>query len=231
MMQHRHHDHHQQGAAVADGIAQLLAPDDQDAMHGRPPASARDPAPTSARKASSRSRWPVRRDQLGGGAAGHHPPLIDDTHGVAELLHLVHDMGGEDHALALVAHRADELDHGARSPSRPGPVVGSSKIITGGSWTTARAIATFCFMPVEKLSARRSANSSISSSRNSCVDAPWPPPAVHAVERGEVGHVLARREPPVEADVGGQHADAPAHPDRVAPDIVAGHAWRCRRWG
>ena len=37
------------------------------------------------------------------------------------------------------------------------PVVGSSRISTGGSWTTARASETRCFMPVESRSFARSA--------------------------------------------------------------------------
>src|SRR2546421_12705059 len=36
------------------------------------------------------------------------------------------------------------------------PLVGSSKIMTGGSWTRVRAMEVFCFMPVESLSQRRS---------------------------------------------------------------------------
>ena len=36
----------------------------------------------------------------------------------------------------------------ARCTSTSSPAVGSSKISTGGSWTIARAIDTFCFMPV-----------------------------------------------------------------------------------
>src|SRR5258708_34089780 len=36
------------------------------------------------------------------------------------------------------------------------PLVGSSKMMTGGSWTRVRAIEVFCFMPVESLSQRRS---------------------------------------------------------------------------
>ena len=40
----------------------------------------------------------------------------------------------------------------AFSTSRP--TVGSSKMSTGGSWTTVRAIDTFCFMPLESFSIR-----------------------------------------------------------------------------
>ena len=43
------------------------------------------------------------------------------------------------------------------------PLVGSSKNITGGSWSTARAIETRCFWPVESLSQRLSRNSESSS--------------------------------------------------------------------
>src|ERR1039458_8048477 len=46
------------------------------------------------------------------------------------------------------------------------PSVGSSKIITGGSWTSVRAIDTFCFIPLESLSQRRSSNSPIPSVEN-----------------------------------------------------------------
>jgi hypothetical protein len=37
----------------------------------------------------------------------------------------------------------------ARWTSTSSPAVGSSKISTGGSWTNALAIDTFCFMPVD----------------------------------------------------------------------------------
>ncbi len=41
------------------------------------------------------------------------------------------------------------------------PTVGSSKISTGGSWATVRAIDTFCFIPVESFSTRASSYSPI----------------------------------------------------------------------
>ena len=43
------------------------------------------------------------------------------------------------------------------------PTVGSSKIMTEGSCTSVRAMETFCFIPVESLSQRRSRKSFISS--------------------------------------------------------------------
>src|SRR6185312_8420142 len=44
----------------------------------------------------------------------------------------------------------------ARATSTSKPEVASSKISTGGSWTKARAIETFCFMPVDILAPKRS---------------------------------------------------------------------------
>ena len=71
------------------------------------------------------------------------------------------------------------------------PSVGSSKITTGGSWTIDRAIATFCFMPVDSFSQRMSANSSMSkSARSSSTRAfsrspasPWSRPKYSSVSR------------------------------------------------
>jgi hypothetical protein len=47
------------------------------------------------------------------------------------------------------------------------PVVGSSRIRTGGSCSTARAIETFCFWPVESPSVRPSAKGCMSKARTS----------------------------------------------------------------
>ena len=50
-----------------------------------------------------------------------------------------------------------------RAAMMSNPSVGSSKIITGGSCTSVRAIEVFCFMPVDSLSHRRSRKESMSS--------------------------------------------------------------------
>ena len=52
----------------------------------------------------------------------------------------------------------------ARATSTSSPVVGSSKIRTGGLWMIVRAIETFCFMPVDIFEPSTSRNSCICSS-------------------------------------------------------------------
>ena len=51
-----------------------------------------------------------------------------------------------------------------RATSTSRPVVGSSKISTGGSWMIVRAIETFCFIPVDILPPTTSRKSFICSS-------------------------------------------------------------------
>ncbi len=55
----------------------------------------------------------------------------------------------------------------ARATSTSSPAVASSKISTGGSWTMARAIDTFCFMPVDIFAPSTSRISFICSRSNS----------------------------------------------------------------
>jgi len=72
-----------------------------------------------------------------------------------------HDVGEKMTVFAVVAAFADESGDGAGGHDVEA-VVGSSKIMTGGSWTRVRAMEVFCFMPVESLSQRRSRNSFMS---------------------------------------------------------------------
>ena len=109
----------------------------------------------------------------------------------------------------------------ARATSTSSPAVASSKISTGGSWTTARATDTFCFMPVDIFAPStsrmsfifsRSKSVSIRSAELVVGDAVQPAevldhlPAGHAVVDGRVG----RHEADLPADLGGlrDHVEA-----------------------
>src|SRR6266852_5043646 len=93
--------------------------------------------------------------ELREGAFGQKLAVVNDADDVAELFDFAHDVRGEDDGFAAVAAFADKGGDGAGGHDVR-PRVGSSKIITGGSWTKVRAMEVFCFMPVESLSQRRS---------------------------------------------------------------------------
>ncbi len=88
--------------------------------------------------------------------------------------------------------------------------MGSSKIITGGSCTSVRAMETFCFMPVERLSQRRSGKSTSRRGKES-LDAAAQRFPVHSVQMAEVFDHLSRGEPAVQRRRRGKKADVGAN--------------------
>src|SRR5580700_10465359 len=71
--------------------------------------------------------------ELGERAFDQEFSRLDDADGVAELFDFAHDVGGKDDGLSIVtASRMKAVIVRADMMSRP--LVGSSKIITGGSW-------------------------------------------------------------------------------------------------
>ena len=76
--------------------------------------------------------------------------MVNDADGIAKLFGFAHHMRGEEHGFALSArHSRMKSDDGRAALMTSSPEVGSSKIITGGSWISVRAMETRCFMPVE----------------------------------------------------------------------------------
>ena len=87
---------------------------------------------TRLKNNSSRSFSPYRSRSSARVPHALNAALADDGHAVAQALHLAHDVGREDDALALLTESFDALQYrSATSTSRP--AVGSSKISTGGS--------------------------------------------------------------------------------------------------
>jgi hypothetical protein len=85
------------------------------------PAPALRSVKASCTKVSSKSVCPVQRAQFGHRALGHGAAVRDHHHLVAQPLHLLHDVGGEDDALALLVAQAAQVPRAARAwPARPG---------------------------------------------------------------------------------------------------------------
>src|SRR5262249_41624154 len=122
--------------AVAQDLAQLLAKDDQDVLHVS--------APTRVRKDSSRSTW-LPRTLAVGPPATTRPWWMIVTRSQSRSASC-------STCVEKITHLPRPLDSTmnsriSRDASTSGFEVGSSNIRTGGSWTIARAIATFCFWP------------------------------------------------------------------------------------
>src|SRR5207237_4304846 len=141
-----------QRSPVAKDLAHLLAKDDRAGLHLA--------ASTRERKASSRS-WNRPRTSAVGPPATTRPSWMIVTLSqsrsascrtwVEKMTHLPRPFDSTMKSRISRDARTSRLE------------VGSSNIRTGGSWTMARAIATFCFWPEERLSARCSANEPMSS--------------------------------------------------------------------
>ncbi len=107
----------------------------------------------------------------------------------------------------------------ARATSTSSPEVASSKISTGGSWTRARAMETFCFMPVDILAPSRSRISSICSRWNSSSIRDRRDVFGQAVQPAEVFDHLPGGHPVVDGRVGGHEADLPPHLRRLRDHV------------
>ena len=100
--------------------------------------------------------------------------------------------------------------------------MGSSSRMVAGSWTSARAMATFIFSPCENPCVRRSASRIESERVRAAVGAPLQLGAGEPVQRAVVADVLARGQARVEAPRVRQHADALAHRVAIAHDVESG---------
>jgi len=102
------------------------------------------------------------------------------------------------------------------------PTVGSSKIITEGSWTRVRAMETFCFMPVDKASQRRSRKSFISR-RPKMASMRCRRMVYRARAAGQSIPPFLGREASVERGCSGKKSDRGAHFLRLPCDVIARH--------
>ena len=158
--------------------------------------------------------------QLGQRAFGQDVAAVQDGKAVAEPLGLAHDVRAEQDALALVA----ELGHGlssARATSTSRPAVASSKISTGGSWTRARAIETFCFMPVDIFAPSTSRISFICSRVKMLFHPLAQQLRGQAVQPAEILDHFPGGHPVVDGRVGRDEADLLADQGRLREHVVA----------
>jgi hypothetical protein len=148
-------------------------------------------------------------------------------HLVAQPLHLLHDVGGKDDALALLVAQPAQRVAQARVASTSRPLVGSSSTMLAGSCTSARASAVFMRSPWLKPSVRRSSSGSHVQHRARLRRAPRGRRR-HAVQAAVVDDVLARRQARVQAARVAEHAHARQRlprlrgPRRCRPPHMAG---------
>ena len=119
----------------------------------------------------------------------------------------------------------------ARCTSTSSPAVGSSKISTGGSLTSARAIDTFCFMPVLIFAPGTSRKSCIWSVVKSSSIRDAEHVGRDVVQPAVVLDHFPRGHAVVDAGVRGQKADVVAHLGGLRHDVEAGDGRRCRPMG
>ena len=121
------------------------------------------------------------------------------------------------------ARNSDSSFQNSRRETGSTPVVGSSSRISSGSWTSVQASASFCFMPPDSRSARRSRNGVSCVISSSCVAARLV--VAHAVDLGEELDVLVDGQVAVEAEALRQVADALGDAARArAPDRARARA-------
>ena len=151
---------------------------------------------------------------------------MNDSDVVAEFFHFAHDVGGEHDRLAVVAAFADEAGDRAGGHDIQAHV-GSSKIITEGSWTRVRAMETFCFIPVESLSQRRSRKSFISRRSKIVHDAAAQSGFIETVQAAEIFNHLLRGKAAVKRGGRGEKS----HAARTCADSRTSYpaTWRCPR--
>ena len=118
--------------------------------------------------------------------------------------------------------RGASRSRGARRGRRP--VVGSSRTSSSGVWMSVQTSASFCFMPPESRSARRSRNGVIRTISSSCV-APGGV-AAHVVDLGEEGDVLVDGQVAVEREALREVADAAREPAPLPQRVEAAGATR-----
>ncbi len=111
------------------------------------------------------------------------------------------------------------------------PEVGSSRIRIGGSCSMVRAMAVFCFMPVESLSVRDVGEAIHIEQRNQFCNALAQ--AVRAsipFRRPKKFENFARRQAGIQTHVARKKADLLANLAGLACQCRSRPAWRCRRW-
>ena len=113
--QERQDDNHEQGAPVANLVADLPMEDETDLLPihtaAGNPSSAWEMSPKNT---SSNSLSPSPRLQFGRRAGCENPAFIDNCGPVAEFFDFAHDVRRVDDALPLVAKRADRGEDGPR---------------------------------------------------------------------------------------------------------------------
>ncbi len=177
---------HQQRAAVAERVEQFLARDREDARQrrcrgsartsrGQPFAGAEQRHERVLERRRSRSARSVRprclrrrRGRRRGSRCGRTAPRLPASRATRTA------------GTCLRRATARNCSRSARTLMMSRPLVGSSSRIVDGSWTSARAIATFIFSPCEKPCVRRSASAvrpsvSISASMRASSAAPDSP--------------------------------------------------------
>ena len=174
---------------------------------------------------------PGALEQRAGGARDDQPAAVEHHDVVAHLLHVVEEVGGEQHRDAEGPPRRATRASISSRPIGSRPAVGSSRSTSSGSATMAWASLVRWRMPVEKPATGRKRASS-RPTRSSTSDARW------RAARG--GRPLS--SPKVADDVGGRlvegqavvlgHVAQPAaDADGVRGHVDAAHLEPARRWG
>ena len=132
------------GDALELGLAVLAVDEDAVGQHLDAVADAGEPLGDLAVAVAAEAHLEhlarrVAADELGGGALGHDRALVDDHEPIAELLGLVHVVGGEQQRGALLLEAEQPVPEDMCRACGSRPVVGSSSSSTRGSLISACA--------------------------------------------------------------------------------------------